>query len=329
MKLVAAILISLSYASIVGGQTPASTCEPRGVSGWVRDELKGEVKVIRTFETWFVASKKSGSLEKRPRRLESEKRYDANEAREGELVFHVPGDMEFTSVDYVCGDNGKLKELRFITKDGSSFPRTTYAYDDKGRKTEKIDYFQNGSIEAKETLTYDAAGNVIEEVNTAHVHPEHFIPKRYDVYVTTKATYKYDARGNKIEEKRFSPNGALYSTHFYNYDARDRLIKETDIDKLGRLGEQSFYEYHANGQPLIEIKFNNHCFTQAGDFCKGNISSGDGFFNSGTKIKFQYDSQGNWIKQTEWHMNGELKNPTWVISKITEQEITYYRNNQR
>ncbi len=94
---------------------------------------------------------------------------------------------------------------------------------------------------------------------------------------------------------------------------RDRLSKETDIDQLGRVEKQSFYEYHANGRLLNEIDFNNHCITRAGDFCKGNISSGDGFFAYATRTKYQHDSQGNWIKQTEWHMDGEVKNPVWEL----------------
>ena len=303
MKLLAAILVALSYASIVPGQSPVSTCEPPRISERIRDDFKGPIKVIRTFETWFVVSEKTGRLEKQPRKLERESKFDPPEDGVGmgvgvSLNFggEITGEVEVINV---CGDNGKLKEQRITAKDGSLYQRTTYAYDD--------------------------AGNMTEEVHTQQVHPQHFRPMRYDVYVTTKTTYKYDARGNKIEEKRSSPNGALYSTHFYNYDARDLLIKETHIDKLGRIEEQSFYEYHADGRPLTEINFNNHCITRAGDFCKGNISSGDGFFSYATKTKYQYDSQGNWIKQTEWHMDGELKNPVWFYNKITEREITYYR----
>jgi antitoxin component YwqK of YwqJK toxin-antitoxin module len=327
LKLVAALLITLSYASIISAQTPASTCEPPEMSDLVRDKLKGPIKTIKTFKTVFFVSKKTGRLEKWPRELENETEYDANGERpRGGITFIIPGDMEFNGIRYVCADNGKLKELRFVANDGSTFPRRTYVYDEKGRTTVETGYFQNGSIEGKTTYVYDAAGNMVEEVNTIQVHPEHFCPMRYDVYVTTKATYKYDARGNKLEEKHFYPDGSLATTWFFGYDSRDRLIKRTRIDNLGRLVEQVFYEYHADGRLLREIWFHNSCYTREDDFCKGYISSGDGFFHYATQTRHRYDSQGNWIKQTEWSMDGELKKPVWRFSQIVEREITYHRN---
>lgn len=327
MKLVRAILVALTFAFSVNGQTPASPCEPPKRSDWVRDELKGHVKTIREFHTWFLPSKTTGRLEKKPRRLESETQYDANGDRDGGgEVFHVPGDMEVTSINYVCGSNGRPKELRFGAKDGSTYPRTTYAYDENNRRTEEIYYYQNGSIQGKAIYVYDTAGNLIEEVNTTHVHPEHFMPKRYDVYITTKRTFKYDAKGNQIEEKHFHADGSIYGTWSRSFDSSGRLIKETRLDKLGRLENQDFYEYHTDGKLLTEINFDNSCSTHAGDFCKGNISSGDGFFYYATKTKYYYDSQGNWIKQVHSDMEGKAKKPAWKLSKVVEREITYYSN---
>ena len=256
----------------VAAQQPAPPCEPREPPDVFPDELTGPVKVMRTFETWFVVSKKTGRLEKQPRRLESEIKFEPDEPLMG-TGRGYGGGAEVSTVQYVC----------------------------------------------------DKAGNVIEETTTTQVHPEHFTPKRYDVYVTTKAAYKYDARRNMIEEKHFSQNGAVSITWFYNYDEQDRLIKKSRLDNLGRLEDQSFYEYHANGSLLVELEFHNFCITRDGEFCKGNISSGDGFFHYATKIKYDYDSQGNWVKQTELHMDGELKRPTWQFNKIVEREITYYR----
>lgn len=274
MKLVTALIPVLLYASIAAGQTPAPTCKPPRASGWFQDELKGPVKVSRTYETWFLVSKRTGRAERQPRRLESEMKFGPDEPGSG-VGFGTSNDD--TSVRYVCGENGKP----------------------------------------------------IEEIVTTRVHPEHFSPKRYDVYITTKGTFKYDARGNKIEEKRFRQDGSLYTSWFFNYDSNNRLIKETRMDKLGRLEDQSFYEYGADGQPLTQTHFNNSCFTQRGDFCKGNISSGDGFFHYASRTKYKYDSHGNWIRQTEWYMDGEAEKPKWMLSKITEREITYYPDNKQ
>ena len=233
-------------------------------------QLKGPVKVVRTYEIWFFVSERTGRLERRPRRLESEIKFEPGDPLPGIGVGTSADDA--TTVRYVCGENGKA----------------------------------------------------IEEIVTTHVHPEHFSPRRYDVYITTRGTYRYDTRGNKIEEKHFHANGSIYATWFFTYDSNDRVIKETRMDQLGRIEDQSFYEYHPDGRPLIRVNFTNSCITQAGEFCKGNISSGDAFFSYATKTKYQYDSQGNWIKQTDWHMDGEVKKPKWAFNSIFEREITYY-----
>lgn len=322
LKLVAALLISLSCATIANAQQAASTCEPAPISDWTRAELKGQIKTIKTFATAFVVSRKTGRLEKRPRILQKESAYDANGARDGGdggATFIVPPGMEFTGVRYVCAANGKLKELRFVAKDGSTYPRTTYVYDEKGRTTAETYFYQDGSVEVKITSVYDDAGNVIEEVKTPYM-------QSLNAYRTVKRTNKYDARGNKIEQREFGDDGVLYDTWFFSYDSNDRLIKETYLDKFGRLDRQVFYEYDSAGRKVADIYFGNSCAGQEDNICQGYISTGDGFFTHAFKTKYQYDSQGNWIKQTEWYMNGEVKKPVWELSEIVEREITYHRN---
>ena len=81
MKLVAALIPVLLYASLAAGQTTTPTCEPPRGFVWFQDELKGPVKVIRTYETWFLVSKRTGRAERQPRRLESEIEFADEEPR--------------------------------------------------------------------------------------------------------------------------------------------------------------------------------------------------------------------------------------------------------
>ena len=328
MKLITAILISLSYPFVVNCQPSTPTCLRPEISEKVRpepqpNEFKGSIKTIKTFVTWFVRSEKTGRVEKHPRTLESETKYDDLGDTGRSEGFSAGIDVEVTSIHDVCGADGRLKELRFVIKDGSSFPGITYAYDEKGRLREMIGFYQNGSIQIKAIYVYDTVGNLIEEAHTNLVHPVHFTPRRYDVYVTSKNTYKYDTRGNKIEERVFSPDGVMVALRFFNYDSSDRLSKKTRMDKLWNLEGQTLYEYDTDGRLLTETDFREFCLTHDGDFCKGSISSGEGFFYYATKTKYRYDSQGNWIRKTEWSMDSKAKKPAWEISKITEREITY------
>ena len=328
LKLVAALILSLFCAALVYGQQPAPTCEPPEITDLARDELKGPVKTIKVFETEFEVSEKTGRLEKRPRQLQRETEYDAS-GWEGEpgVTYKVPAGMELTGTRYVCEKNGKVKELQFIAKDGSTYPRTTHVYDEKGQQTEETDYYQDGSIETKDTNVYDASGNVIELVHTWRIYRDKFPAKQDAVYLTLKYTYRYDARGNKIEQKKFTSKGELLDSRFFNYDSSDRLIKETWMDKFGRLERQRFHEYDADGRLQLSTSFGNACDKREEEGCKGSINSGDGIFNHAFKTKYQYDSQGNTIKETQWYMDGERKKPRWELTEIIEREITYHPTN--
>ena len=42
----------------------------------------------------------------------------------GGEVIHVPPGSELAFIKYVCNEQRKLKEIRFVAKDGTSYPRT-------------------------------------------------------------------------------------------------------------------------------------------------------------------------------------------------------------
>jgi len=326
-KLVFPILVVglLGCCVFANAQTSASSCAPKEKSDWERDGLRGRVRFMRTYRTVFKRSDKSGKFLEQRSVLDEEKvAYDSYGNRNGGgEVIHVPSGKELASISYVCDEQSRVREIRFVAKDGTSYSRTGYLYDQKGRAKEKSDYFPDGSLERKETYTYDVAGNLIEENDKQEVHPEHFTPKRYDVYVTTKATFKYDARKNKIEEKHFYPDGSLYATWIHKYDSKDRLIKETRTDKRGRLEDQFFYGYDRAGKLLTEFHYANFCYEKDGNFCRGNVNSGDGIFYYATKTTYKYDRRGNWAKQSEFTRGGERDTGAWAPSSVLYREISY------
>ena len=328
INLVLTVLLIISHTALINAQTKPSKCAPPEKSDWERDGLRGRVKSTQTYKTWFTSDEKSGKLvEQRSVFPEEGAAYGSNGNRDGGgEVIHAPYDgKQLDSIRYLCDKHDRLKEIRFVATDGTSYARTGYLYDEKGFKKEKTDYFPDGSVERKETYNYDDAGNLIEEIEKQQVHPEHFNPKRYDVYVTTNAIFKWDSRKNKIEEKHFYPDGSLYATWIYKYDSKNRLIKETRTDKTGRLEDLWFHVYDRAGRPLAELHYANFCRERDGSFCKGTVHVEDGVFYYATKTIFKYDHRGNWIKQTEFTRGSKPDPGTWVISSILYRKLSYYK----
>jgi len=301
-------------------------CKPIQKPDWERDDLRGRVKTIRTFKTWFSKNQKSGVMVKRHPELEEEASYDPN----GNLInwknpYRLPLDPDDkVIVEYGCDSSNRIAEIRYKRLKDSAFRRTVYSYDEKGRTREQADYFADGTIERLETYSYDDNGNRSEEIEKQQVHPEHFNPKRYDVYVTTKTSYAYDGKGNKIKETLSYPDGSLYATFQFTFDAKNRLIKKTRTDKIGRLEDEFTYRYDHKGQLLEERHYATFCYQRDGQMCKGSVYNGETMFYYLTKTTYEYDRVGNWIRQQQFSMGGEKNTGRLEPDHILTRQISYY-----
>ena len=315
------ILLTLTTAA----QSIGPKCAPVDKPDWELDGLRGRVKSVRTYKAWFYGGK-NGLKAERKRELEEEVSYDpkGNQTK-WRNVNYLPADPKdrFTA-GYTCDAHNRISEARYTRANGSLAKRITYVYDERGREKERADYSPDGTLERKETYTYDDKGNLIEEVDKQQVHPEHYVPKRYDVYVTTKVTLKYDDKGNKVEEKHFYPDGSLYASWVYGYDLNNRMIKSTRFDKEGRPEDQVTYKYDDAGKLIEEVNYANFCYHRDGRMCEGSVNSGDGVFYYATKVIYEYDPQGNWIKQSEFSMGGEKKQSAYEPETVLYREISYY-----
>jgi hypothetical protein len=284
------------------------------------------VKSIRTYKSWFTKDEKTGMKVERKPELEEEVFYDTKgNQTKGRNVNYLPADpKDRLTANYTCDAKGRISEIRYLSADGSLAKRITYEYDEKGRERERADYFSDGILERKETYSYDDEGNLIEEIEKQQVHPEHFNPKRYDVYVITKTTHKYDDKGNKIADILFFPDGSLSATWTYSYDSNNQMVKHTRIDKEGRLQDQYIYKYDDDGKLVEEIHYANFCYHQDGRMCEGSVNSGDGIFYYVTKTTYEYDRQGNWIKKPEFSMGGEKNKGFYEPQTVLYRKISYY-----
>jgi antitoxin component YwqK of YwqJK toxin-antitoxin module len=322
-KLLAPIILIILGLSFTTAQAIAQECAPTKRTDWELNDLEGRVKTISTFKAWYPeGSKKTPSKFE----LEEKVKYDrAGNQLVWENVNYLPLDPadKLTSL-FTCDSNNRIIEIKTVRADKSLLKRTTYRYDAKGNEAEMAHYFPDGILERKEEYIYDQKGNIIEQRDTQQSHPEHFIPKRYDVYIKTKVTCKYDDKNNKIEEKHFYPDGSLFGTWTYKYDLQDRLIKETRFDKQGRLEDQDIYLYSKNGLLREKLEYMNFCYKRDGTMCEGDIHTAKGTFYYATRTVYEYDRRGNWIRETEFSIKDGNKRLRYELSTVMYRRILYY-----
>jgi hypothetical protein len=306
-------------------QTGRKQCVSIPESDWKLQDLTGKVKTTRTFKTWFSKNEKTGKMVEGKQEFEEEFHFNSKGNQVAwKNVNYLPTDPKdaLTSV-YTC--NGKkITEIKLLKRNGSLINRTTYGYDNKGNTIEEAVFFPDGTLERREKYILDAKGNIIEEVSTQQSHPEHFIPKRYDVYITTRRTFKYDDRGNAIEEKHFYPDGSLFGTWVSTYDAADRLIRLFRTDKQNRPEELEIYTFDNAGHLLEQLHYSNFCHTKDGQMCEGSLHTEVGIFEYGTKTVFIYDMHNNWKKQIEYVIQEKNGEKTFELSTALYRRLTYY-----
>ena len=322
------MLLLIFWTTLCAAQTPQPICLPplKPMSDWERFDFNGRVKAVRTFKIWFAKDQQTGRVFAQKPHLEEEASYDARGTqtywRNTSLMPLDPNDE--VVVEYECDGPTRIKEIRYRRIKDPAFKKTVYGYDDKGLKTEKAIYLADGVLESLEKYKYDEKGNVIEEIFKQHVHPQHFIPQRHGVYVTTRRTFGYDGKRNKTSEIHYRSDGSLYARWVFEYDSRNRLIKDTRRDNLGRLEDQYFYKYRHN--KLVEEKhYANFCITRNNEFCKGTVKNDDGVFYYLTKTVYEYDRRGNWVRERQFSMGGQNGSQSYQPDHILFRRITYYK----
>jgi hypothetical protein len=306
----------------IGNPTPTPAVNEKQCespeSGWKIEKLNGKVKAIKEEETEYFQGKASKAIT----RL---------------VTFQDSGDYEkiddrkyLNSKDYSktpkpifsFDDNCRVVERRGPDRNSEwGVTRTVFSYSPGGVLKEHAIFDSEGRLLWKSLTTLDEKDRPIEENDTIQVHPEHFNPKRYDVYRNTRSVIKNDEAGNNVEQVDYKYDGTLYATYQRAYDSSNRLIRLTRVDDKGRNIDQSIYKYSQNGQLLEELKYSS--FTYSGqrgeDLVPGTINSGYGMFQDGSRTTYEYDKSDNWVKKTKYDLSDGGK-----LSLVTVRTITYY-----
>ena len=172
------------------------------------------------------------------------------------------------------GPDGKLIREESYDPKGLLVARTLPGYGDSGALSE-LDTYDSAGVMIR-SRAYDAAGNLIEDS-----HYQNGI-------LSVRSVGSYDADGNKLEESHHKGDGSLYSDSSIN---PARIIYS--YDTAGHLSEQILYGDDGSISWRISYAYDP----------KGNIAEQwqyrlGSFLISHRSYSYEYDSAGNWAKQT-------------------------------
>ena len=302
--------------------SPASTPKTRSdcdspETGWKIEKLNGKVKSLQEEEIEY----RYGPRKKELTRL---------------VTFGPDGDYlrdeqrkYYSVVDYSKINKPSFifdKQCRVLEKRDPKRPdrmagatRSVFSYMPGGTLTEESIYDSEGRLLWKSVAVLDKNERVIETDQTIQEHPEHYNPKRYDVYRNTKSLYKLDNTGNQVEEISYNWEGKLYATYKRAYDSARHLTRELRLDHKNRPIDLKIYRFTETGVLQEELQYTSAGYSDIDELIPGTLDSGYGLFQDGYRIVYEYDKANNWVKKTEFDLarKGE-------ISNMTYRSLAYY-----
>lgn len=190
-------------------------------------------------------------------------------------------------------ESGKIIDSFLTTPKIKMFGKTIYSYDKRNQLVKVIIYNPDGSAVMEDIYIYDSEGN-LKQILTRNVKTK---------IVIWKKDFSYDAKKKYAE----------FIDHLRDYGFG--FVK----DEKCRMTEVIAYDSKRNIKSKVLINYDD----------KQNIVEQIIYSTSGTmlnkkKSEFEFDSKGNWIKETRFELveiNGKL---IYQPIKMINRKITYF-----
>lgn len=244
----------------------------------------------------------------------------------------------FSKHTYKYDDKGTLLEHNSFNSDGSLHIKKTGKYDDRGNQIEWNWYFSDGIIKTETRSKYDNKGNVIElkgcdedgkscyKIKYKYDNKGNVIKKIELGDFPLKIKYKYDNHGKMIERNYYKFHGSLSSKVTYRYNANGDCVEVNSFDAKGKLRIKNTYKYDDNGNCIEEkvldffdseiIIWHTIKYDQYNNELEYNYYDSKGISSTRYSYIYEYDKNGNWIKNISYNNNS----PKYV----EERKIIYY-----
>jgi hypothetical protein len=253
---------------------------------WKKEKLKGKVKSFTLLENYRY--KKDGKFTEWGILYNKKYSFD-NTGRYTEYTeLTATGNLSY-KIKYAYSAKDKKATLSYFDKDEKPTVKNVWTYNNKGERTEIQNYTKENKAEWRYVYTYNTNGNRIMQ--------ESYKP---DSTLYSKTTYTFDDKGNETGYLLQTP-GYANSAEKYAYDDKGN---KTEVQMLNGKNEINFRMvsiYDTNGNVIEEQNY------------KGQETT----IRNKTTWKYQYDASGNWIKRTQYTIDG-------IEFDIAERKITYY-----
>jgi hypothetical protein len=208
---------------------------------------------------------------------------------------------------YTYDARGNLIRIVSYNPDGSLLSKTVYTYSDKKNLQQVASYNHDGSLSSKSVYAYGPQGKLTEAIY-------------YDAWgdIVHKVVYTYDDKGHLTEEIICGSSG-ITGRSVHTYDAQGRRIETTRYDLAHGAGlgiDRTVETYDANSN-ILELT--TYYTEKVGD------EEGKPILPPSKRIyAYEWDAQGNWVKQTQALCTSETGKPSCEPSLATYRTITYY-----
>jgi hypothetical protein len=214
----------------------------------------------------------------------------------------------------------KLEEVR-RTSAGELRSKTIITYDAKKHSAESLNYDATGPATLKVVTVYNAQGQASEKIFYRPVETLEF-----------KDIYTYNSNGRRTEEASYDAKGTLTRKIIMTYDAKGNRIEWANYKANGSLHAKILYTYNAQGHRIKEVSLGRDgssvltkTYTYDG---KGNKTSSTtmapGFETLKQDYAYEFDTAGNWVKQTTCTWITKFGKTYCEPSEIAYRTITYY-----
>jgi len=271
------LLILLSLATYLTAQN---------ITDWKKEKLKGKVKSFTLLENYRYKKDDKftewGILYNKKYAFDNTGRY----TEYTELT--AKGDLSY-KIKYVYNAKEKIATISYFDKDEKPTIKKIWTYNNSGQLVQMQEYTKDNKADWRYIYTYNTNGN--------RVMQESYKP---DSTLYSKTTYTFDDKGNEtgylLQTKGYANSGEKY--------AWDDKGNKTELQMLNGKNEVSFRTvsiYDANGNVIEEQRY------------KGLETK----LSYKTTFTYEYDAKGNWIKRTQYTMDG-------IEFDIAERKIVYY-----
>ena len=292
---------------------------------WTSLSLKGKVKEIKA--QLFKAQDKFGELQKVDKELSNEYYHFNDNGFAIERNYGLKWIMKYDSL------GNKIEQTVYNTRQDKTefiWSKKIWIYDKSSKLTEQNFYEKEGTLSQKVIYKYDLIGNLVEQAI-------------YDKNgnIVTKTLYTYDKDGKLIESLFYDKDGNNTGKFQYTYGKNGRILKENSYTKSSNTDYtmDKLYSYDINGNLSQKIEYRissilyngnktikkwtgieSYKYNEKSELIEYTNTTG---FDDGASsieiVKYEFDSNSNWIRKTNYNKsNSDYKNT------IEERVITYY-----